>query len=161
MCLIPAVADACEIPVIAAGGIGDGRSMAAAFMLGAEAVQVGSRFVATPESSAHLNFKQRVVDAGEGETLLTLKELTPVRMLRNPFFDKVMDAYSQNADPETLRELLGRGRAKRGMSEGDMVEGELEIGQISGQIDEITPASEVISSMVREFTALLPQYKDL
>lgn len=161
MCLIPAVADACDIPVIAAGGIGDGRSMAAAFMLGAEAVQVGSRFVATPESSAHLNFKQRVVDAGEGETLLTLKELTPVRMLRNPFFDKVMEAYADKADPDTLRELLGRGRAKRGMKEGDMEEGELEIGQISGQIDDITPAAEVVHSMVQEFIELMPQYHDL
>lgn len=161
MCLIPAVADACEIPVIAAGGIGDGRTMAAAFMLGAEAVQVGSRFVATAESSAHQNFKNRVVEAGEGETLLTLKELTPVRLLQNPFFDEVMDAYARKASPEQLKELLGRGRSKRGMKEGDLTDGELEIGQISGRIQEIKSASDVVTSMMDEFTALLPQYENL
>ena len=130
MCLIPLIVDAVEIPVIAAGGIGSGKAMAAAFALGAEGVQIGSRFVATPESSAHINFKNAVVDAEEGATELTLKELTPVRMMKNKFYKDIQAAYNENASPEQLKELLGRARAKKGMFEGDLTEGELEIGQI-------------------------------
>lgn len=154
-CLVPDVVDAVQIPVIAAGGICDGRTMAAAFMLGAEGVQVGSRFVATPESSAHLRFKQAVVDAGEGATTLTLKELTPVRLLHNPFFQQVTEAYANGASSEELRALLGRGRAKKGMREGDLEEGELEIGQVAGRIHAITPAAEIVQSMVAECKDLL------
>ena len=125
MCLIPLVADAVKIPVIAAGGIGSGKSMAAAFALGAEGVQIGSKFVATPESSAHLNFKNAVIEAQEGATELTLKELTPVRMMKNKFYQDIQAAYGENASPEDLKDLLGRARAKKGMFEGDMTEGEL------------------------------------
>ncbi|MFM7309165.1 MAG: NAD(P)H-dependent flavin oxidoreductase, partial [Flavobacteriales bacterium] len=126
MCLIPAVTQATSIPVIAAGGIYNGKSMAAAFALGAEGVQMGSRFIATPEASAHEAFKEAILKAGEGETYLTLKELTPVRLLRNPFFQAVMEAYARGASKEELAELLGRGRAKQGMFLGNMEEGELE-----------------------------------
>lgn len=149
-CLIPDVADAVDIPVIAAGGICDGRTLAAALVLGASGVQVGSRFVATPESSAHQAFKQAVVDAGEGATTLTLKELTPVRLLHNPFYAQVREAYARGASPEELRDLLGRGRAKRGMKEGDLESGELEIGQVAGRIHAITPAAEIVTSIWEE-----------
>ena len=134
LCLVPAVADALKVPVIAAGGIGDARSTLAAFALGAEGVQLGSRFVATPESSAHQAFKDRVVDAGEGSTRLSLKALTPVRLLDNAFARQVAAAEAAGESPEALQALLGRGRAKKGMFEGDMEAGELEIGQVSGQI---------------------------
>ena len=153
LCLIPAVSDAVNIPVIAAGGIGDGRAMMAAFALGAEGVQVGSRFVACVESSAHEAFKQSVLAATEGSTTLTLKELTPVRLLHNPFFEEVQKAYSEGADKEKLAALLGRGRAKKGMFEGDLVQGELEIGQIAATFDEILPASEIINRIIQEFKA--------
>ncbi|MEY3692796.1 MAG: hypothetical protein RL157_120, partial [Bacteroidota bacterium] len=123
MVLVPAVVDAVSIPVVAAGGISDGRSMAAALMLGAEGVQMGSRFVATPEASAHEAFKREVLQAGEGDTQLTLKELAPVRLLKNPFYAEVAAAYARGAQPEELAALLGRGRAKKGMREGDLVEG--------------------------------------
>ena len=151
LCLIPMVADAVEIPVIAAGGIGNGRSMLAAMALGAEGVQVGSRFVASIESSAHQAFKDQVVEAGEGDTLLTLKELTPVRLLKNPFFEKLSAAYEAGASQEDLRAILGRGRAKKGMFEGDLVEGELEIGQVSGYIREILPAATILQNMLTEY----------
>lgn len=150
-CLIPMVAEAISIPLIAAGGIATGKGMLAAMVLGADAVQVGSRFVATPESSGHDNFKEMVVRANEGDTLLTLKELTPVRLLRNPFFDAVQEAYSNCASSEELNALLGRGRAKKGMFEGDLTEGELEIGQVSGLIREIKPAGEVVEEIITEF----------
>ena len=152
LCLIPMVAKAIKIPLIAAGGIGTGRGMLAAMNLGADAVQIGSRFVATPESSAHENFKKVVVDAQEGDTLLTLKELTPVRLVKNEFFKQLKNAYEQNASVDDLNKLLGRGRAKKGMFEGDIVEGELEIGQISGLINEIIPAKQVVEEIVTEFT---------
>ena len=152
LCLIPMVAKAIKIPLIAAGGIGTGRGMLAAMNLGADAVQIGSRFVATPESSAHENFKKVVVDAQEGDTLLTLKELTPVRLVKNEFFKQLENAYEQNASVDDLNKLLGRGRAKKGMFEGDIVEGELEIGQISGLINEIIPAKQVVEEIVTEFT---------
>ena len=155
LCLIPQVCDAVNIPVIAAGGIGDGRAMAAVFALGAEAAQIGSRFVATPESSAHQNFKDAVVEAQEGATKLTLKELTPVRLMKNPFFNQIEEAYEKNASVEDLKELLGRARAKRGMFEGDMTDGELEIGQVSGAIDTIQPAAEVVAEIWNDFKATI------
>lgn len=157
LCLIPMVAKAIKIPLIAAGGIGTGRGMLAALNLGADAVQIGSRFVATPESSAHENFKKVVVDAQEGDTLLTLKELTPVRLVKNEFFKQLENAYEQNASVDDLNKLLGRGRAKKGMFEGDIVEGELEIGQISGLINEIIPAKQVVEEIVTEFTNALKE----
>ena len=154
LCLIPAVRDAVSIPVIAAGGIGSGRAMLAAMVLGADGVQVGSRFVATHESSAHQAFKDKVIQANEGDTLLTLKELTPVRLLKNPFFDAVMDAYRRDASTEELASLLGRGRAKKGMFEGDMEQGELEIGQVSATIKKIESASDVMREFIDEFNTL-------
>ena len=160
LCLIPNVADEIDIPLIAAGGISSGRAMLAAMNLGADAVQIGSRFVASPESSAHENFKQAVLDAKEGDTLLTLKELTPVRLIKNPFFAKVWSAYEEGATDEELRELLGRGRAKKGMFEGDMVEGELEIGQVSGMIDQIKPAADIVAEILQEFKEALAEQND-
>ena len=154
MCLVPAVADACDVPVIAAGGLHDGRSTLAAMMLGAEAVQLGSRFVATPESSAHLAFKEAVLAAGEGATSLELKDVTPVRLLHNHFARRVMAAQQSGATPEELRELLGRGRAKRGMFEGDMKEGELEIGQIAAMLHDLEPAASLVRRLVDECRAL-------
>ena len=154
MCLVPAVADACDVPVIAAGGLHDGRSILAAMMLGGEAVQLGSRFVATPESSAHLAFKEAVLAAGEGATSLELKDVTPVRLLHNDFARRVMAAQQSGATPEALRELLGRGRAKRGMFEGDMKEGELEIGQIAAMLHDLEPAASLVRRLVDECRAL-------
>ena len=151
MCLIPNVAKEISIPLIAAGGIGTGRGMLAAMNLGADGVQIGSRFVATPESSAHQNFKDYVVKANEGDTLLTLKEITPVRLLKNQFFEKVQEAYKNDASIEELQNLLGRGRAKKGMFEGNLVEGELEIGQVSSLINEIKPAADVLREILHEF----------
>lgn len=151
LCLIPAVCDAVDIPVIAAGGIGDGRAMAAAFALGAEAVQVGSRFVASLEASAHQAFKDKIIQTEEGDTHLTLKEITPVRLIKNAFWERVQEAYARGADKEELQTLLGRGRAKKGMFEGDLIEGELEIGQISATFDEILPASQIVEMMMKDF----------
>jgi enoyl-[acyl-carrier protein] reductase II len=156
-CLIPMVAEKITVPLIAAGGIGTGKGMLAALNLGADAVQIGSRFVATPESSAHQLFKDKVVEAKEGDTLLTLKELTPVRLLKNPFFDKVQEAYAQCADKEALEALLGRGRAKKGMFLGDLVEGELEIGQIAGLIHTIKPAADIVTEIVSEYKQALAE----
>jgi enoyl-[acyl-carrier protein] reductase II len=155
MVLVPAVCRAVKIPVIAAGGIATGAQMAAAFALGAEAVQVGSRFVATPESSGHADFKQAVVNAGEGDTKLTLKQLTPVRLLRNKFFNAVDEAEKHGASVEELKELLGRARAKKGMFEGDLDEGELEIGQVSGLISDIKPAADVVEELYTEFLEVI------
>jgi enoyl-[acyl-carrier protein] reductase II len=155
MCLIPMIVDAVDIPVIAAGGIGSGRSMAAAFALGAEGVQIGSRFVATPESSAHAEFKKAVVLAKEGETELTLKELTPVRLMKNKFYQDIQNAYANGASSDELRLLLGRARAKKGMFEGDLKEGELEIGQISSAINELKPAAEIVTEIVHEYNQTL------
>jgi enoyl-[acyl-carrier protein] reductase II len=151
MVLVPAVKKAVSIPVIAAGGIGTGAQMAAAFCLGAEGVQVGSRFVATPEASSHLAFKEAVVQAKEGDTMLMLKELTPVRLLRNKFYEDIQAAEERAASKEELAALLGRGRAKKGMFEGDMQEGELEIGQVSALIHEIKPAAEVVAEIWNDF----------
>lgn len=151
MCLIPLIKENVSIPVIAAGGIGSGQAMAAAFCLGAEAVQVGSLFVASEESSAHDNFKSAVLQAGDGATELTLKELTPVRLLKNDFYMKIQDAYNRDAEKAELEELLGRGRAKKGMYQGDLHEGELEIGQVSATIHEIKPAADIVSKLVQDF----------
>ena len=152
--LVPAVADACTIPVIAAGGIHDARSTLAAFALGAEAVQIGSRFVASRESSAHQAFKDAVVQAGEGATRLSLKALTPVRLLDNPFAREVWSAESGHATPEQLATLLGRGRAKRGMFEGDLTEGELEIGQVAAAFNDLPQAADIVADIDRGYRAL-------
>lgn len=149
--LIPMVKENLRIPLIAAGGIANGQGMLAAMILGADGVQVGSRFVASEESSSHRAFKQLVVDAKEGDTLLTLKELAPVRMLKNKFFEQVMQLYTTNPSKEQLIELLGRARAKKGMFEGDLENGELEIGQIAGLIHDIKPAAQIVRDMVSEF----------
>jgi enoyl-[acyl-carrier protein] reductase II len=154
MCLIPAVVDAVKIPVIAAGGIGCGRTMSAAIALGASGVQVGSRFAMTLESDAHGLFKEMVLAAKEGDTKLTLKEITPVRLLNTPFYKSVIEAYDNGATLDELRELLGRGRAKKGMREGNITDGEFEIGQISGRINSIESAENVIMQMVQEFNAV-------
>lgn len=154
LCLVPAVADALDIPVIAAGGIHDGRTTLAAFAMGASAVQIGSRFVATPESSAHQAFKQRVVEAAEGETRLSLKALTPVRLLHNSFAEAVSAAERRGDSPEQLQSLLGRGRAKKGMYEGDLSEGELEIGQVSGSIAGLKPAADIVHHIEASYRAL-------
>ena len=150
-CLIPDVANAISIPLIAAGGIVDGKSMLAAMILGANGVQIGTRFVASEESSAHDNFKQKVVGLSEGETKLTLKEITPVRMIKNKFFTELDELYLQNAPIDELKRKLGRGRAKKGMFEGDLSEGELEIGQAASQLDSILPAREIIKNLMIEF----------
>ena len=155
LCLIPMVRAAIQIPLIAAGGIGDGRALLAVMNLGADGAQVGSRFVASIESSAHQNFKQAVIDSQEGDTLLTLKELTPVRLLRNPFFDQLMAAYQNGASADALATLLGRGRAKKGMFEGNLTEGELEIGQIAGAFNEILPAATIVRQFIEEFNQAL------
>lgn len=153
MCLIPAVVDAVDIPVIAAGGLHDGKSMLAAMVLGAEGIQMGSRFVVTQESSAHIDFKKTIVDVQEGDTTLTLKEITPVRMIHNEFYKKVVEAYAANASQKQLVDLLGRGRSKKGMFEGNLPEGELSIGQISSMLNEIKPAGEVVEEVVAAFKA--------
>jgi enoyl-[acyl-carrier protein] reductase II len=155
LCLIPMVRKAVSIPVIAAGGIGNGAQMLAVMNMGADAVQVGSRFVASEESSAHLNFKQSVISTKEGDTVLTLKEITPVRLIKNAFYKKVEEAYAKGASKEDLEQLLGRGRAKKGMFEGDLEEGELEIGQISAAFDEILPASKIVENLIREYNQAL------
>jgi enoyl-[acyl-carrier protein] reductase II len=158
--LIPQVRKAITLPLIAAGGIASGAQMAAAFALGAEAVQVGSRFVTTPESSAHENFKKAVVDAKEGDTQLTLKQLTPVRLIKNSFYNNVAEAEKRGASVEELKELLGRTRAKKGMFEGDLEEGELEIGQVSASISDIKPASEIVNEIYFEFQAVVRSFLD-
>ena len=161
MVLIPAVAQAVNIPVIAAGGIATGAQMAAAFCLGASGVQVGSRFVATPEASSHQAFKQAVVQASEGDTQLSLKQLTPVRLLKNDFFKSVQEAENRGASPDELKQLLGRARAKKGMFEGDLKEGELEIGQVSALIKEIKPAGEVLEGIWEDFLKTIQNLKEI
>lgn len=155
LCLIPMVAEELEIPLIAAGGIGTGKGMLAAMTLGADAVQIGSRFVTSNESSAHENFKNAVVEAKEGDTQLTLKDVTPVRLIKNEFYQKVAEAYEEGASTDQLKELLGRGRAKKGMFQGDLVEGELEIGQISGLIHAVKPAAEIVDEIISEYKTAL------
>lgn len=153
--LIPAVCNAVTIPVIAAGGIATGRQMLAAMVLGAEGVQIGSRFVATPEASSHIHFKETVINTNEGDTQLALKRLTPVRLIKNKFFEQIKAAEDDGASVEELQNLLGRGRSKKGMFEGDLEEGELEIGQVSALIKAIKPAAEVVAEIWADFKAAL------
>lgn len=157
LCLIPAVRQAVNIPVIAAGGIATGRQLFAVMALGAEGGQIGSRFVATPEASSHPAFKEAVVAAGEGDTVLSLKKLTPVRLLKNPFQERVAKAEKEGANEETLSGILGRGRAKLGMWEGDLTEGELEIGQASALINDIVPAGALVERIWEEFSMAVAQ----
>lgn len=151
LCLIPMVRQAIRLPLIAAGGIATGAAVAAVFALGAEGAQVGTRFVASAESSAHQAFKQAVLEAQDGATQLTLKELTPVRLLKNTFFEEVQAAYARGATTQDLQALLGRGRAKKGMFEGDMVQGELEIGQVAALVKTIEPAAQILHGLISEF----------
>lgn len=154
MCLIPLIRKAVSLPLIAAGGIGSGASMVAAMALGADGVQIGSRFIASPESSAHQNFKDYVLHAKEGDTQLMLKEITPVRLLKNEFYNQIVSAYDKGATKEELRALLGRGRAKKGMFLGDLEDGELEVGQISATMDTIKPAGEIVQEIIEEFQTI-------
>jgi enoyl-[acyl-carrier protein] reductase II len=149
--LIPMVKEQLQIPLIAAGGIATGRGMLAAMVLGADAVQVGSRFVASNEASSHINFKKKVIESNEGDTILTLKELAPVRILKNKFFEEIQNLYKTRPNTEELLKLLGRARAKKGMFEGDIEDGELEIGQIAGLIHDIKPAAQIVREMMAEF----------
>lgn len=151
MCLIPMVRDAVRIPVIAAGGIGSGRAILAAMALGADGVQIGSAFAVSEESSAHPRFKDKIIQAAEGDTKLSMKKLTPVRLLKNEFADAVARAEAAGADTEVLERILGHARAKMGMFEGDMEQGELEIGQVSAMLKEIKPAAEVLKKLWQEF----------
>lgn len=151
LCLIPQVVDALEIPVIAAGGIADGRGMAAALALGAEGVQVGTRFAATQESSAHPAYKAAVVEAGDRDTVVALQALTPVRLIKNAFSQQALEAEAQGASPAELKALLGQGRGRRGIFEGDLEAGEIEAGQIAGMIADLPPAEEVMQRLVREY----------
>ncbi|MFB6341566.1 NAD(P)H-dependent flavin oxidoreductase [Saccharicrinis sp. FJH62] len=155
MTLIPAVRRATSLPLIAAGGIGSGESMLAAFALGAEGVQIGSLFAASEESSAHVNFKQKVASISEGDTMLSLKKLTPVRLIRNSFYNRVAEAELRCATVEELKDILGRGRAKRGIFEGDMEEGELEIGQVSATINYIKPVKEIMKDLMESYNQAL------
>ncbi len=159
--LIPMVRRNISIPLIAAGGIATGRGMLAAMVLGADGVQMGSRFAASVESSAHDNFKKTIVQVEEGGTQLTLKELAPVRLIKNKFYDDLQELYSKCPTPEALKELLGRARAKRGMFEGDLVEGELEIGQIAGLIDEILPVNQIFNNIISEFETAKNQVRSI
>jgi len=153
--LVPAVKQAVKIPVIAAGGIATGRQMLAVMVLGAEGVQIGSRFVCTPEASSHLNFKEAVVKAKEGDTLLSMKKIVPVRLLKNHFFEVIKTAELRGATEEELKQILGRARAKKGMFEGDLDEGELEIGQVSALINDIKPAGAIVQELWNDFNAAL------
>ena len=157
--LIPMVKEKINIPLIAAGGIASGRGMLAAMVLGADGVQIGSRFVASEESSAHINFKNIVVDTKDGGTDLTLKELTPVRLIKNTFYQQVQELYKHNPTREELNEFLGRARAKKGMFEGDLELGELEIGQIAGLIHKIKPATQIVEEIVREYELIKNKFK--
>ena len=159
--LIPQIKSSISLPIIAAGGIATGTQMAAAFVLGADGVQIGSRFVATFESSAHENFKNKIIQAKEGDTQLTLKQLTPVRLIKNKFFDEVIQAEQSGASIEELKNLLGKARAKKGMFEGDLIDGELEIGQVSASINEIKSASEVINEIYSEYKSVIKKISQL
>jgi enoyl-[acyl-carrier protein] reductase II len=159
--LIPMVKKQLSIPLIAAGGIATGRGMLAAMVLGADGVQVGSRFAASIESSAHENFKNTIINCKEGETQVTLKELAPVRLIKNKFYNDIQELYKTNPSVEDLKTLLGRARAKRGMFEGDLVEGELEIGQISGLFEEIKSAKDIIDDMIHEFEIAKSEIQNL
>ncbi|MEI6898950.1 MAG: nitronate monooxygenase [Bacteroidota bacterium] len=159
--LIPAVRSVTKLPLIAAGGIGSGRAMLAAMVLGADGVQIGSRFAVSVESSAHTAFKQLVVDAVEGETRLSLKQIVPVRLLKNPFFEKIREKEESGATVEELKDFLGKGRAKSGMFLGDLIEGELEIGQVSSMINSIVPASEILEEIMDEYRIALNEIRQM
>ena len=151
LCLIPQVAKSIHVPLIAAGGIGSGQAMLAVMNLGADGVQIGTRFITSTESSANLAFKNKILESKEGDTILTLKELTPVRLVKNEFYNQIANAYENNASVDSLKELLGKGRAKKGMFEGDLVEGELEIGQVSSTINKILSAEQIINEIIEEY----------
>lgn len=155
MILIPLVSESVSIPVIAAGGIATGRQMLAAMVLGADGVQIGSRFVASEEASSHANFKNAIIHSNEGDTVLTLKELAPVRMMKNHFYEEILQAYQNHSTIEELKNLLGKRRAKKGMFEGDLAEGELEIGQVSALIKEIKPADKIVKEIWEQFNEAL------
>lgn len=159
--LIPMVKEHIQIPLIAAGGIATGQAMLAAMVLGADGVQVGSRFAASEESSAHVNFKKLIIDTKEGDTELTLKELAPVRLIKNKFYNDLQELYKKSPTPEQLQQLLGRGRAKKGMFEGDLEAGELEIGQVAGLIHDIKPVAQIVEDMMCEFTEAKKQVSNL
>jgi enoyl-[acyl-carrier protein] reductase II len=159
--LIPSVKEHLKIPLIAAGGIGTGAAMLAVMVLGADGVQIGSRFVASAEASSHALFKVKVVEAKEGDTHLTLKELAPVRLLKNKFYEDVQNGYANGYSPEQLKQLLGRARAKKGMFEGDMEEGELEIGQVSALIHDIKPAADIVLELMADFKKAIDGIEDL
>jgi len=161
MCLIPLIQEVCDLPLIAAGGIGSGMAIAAALALGADGVQIGSLFAASEESSAHINFKKKITEMKDGDTELSLKQLTPVRLIKNDFYQKIKTAETAGAGPEELKELLGRGRAKKGMFEGDLSEGELEIGQISASIRSILPASQIMQNLIEEYNRSITQLHPL
>jgi enoyl-[acyl-carrier protein] reductase II len=161
MVLIPMVRNAVKIPLIAAGGIGSGRQMLAAMALGADGVQIGSRFVASKESSAHEHFKNAVINSHEGDTQLTMKQLVPVRLMKNQFYKRIEDAELHGATPEQLKEILGRARAKKGMFEGDMEEGELEIGQVSAMVKEIKTAGAIVEEIIAEYNSVQREISSL
>lgn len=157
--LIPMVKEKISIPLIAAGGIATGRGMLAAMVLGADAVQIGSRFVASNEASSHINFKEKVVESHDGATQLTLKEIAPVRLIKNQFYDEVQELYKTSPSKDELKSLLGRGRAKKGMFEGDLDQGELEIGQVAGLIHSIIPAADIVIEIIEEFNSVKEEFK--
>ena len=157
--LIPMVKEHLKIPIIAAGGIGNGRGMLAAMVLGADGVQIGSRFAASIESSAHKNFKQKIIEVKDGDTQLTLKELAPVRLIKNKFYNEIEDLYKTNPSNEELKELLGRARAKKGIFEGDLIQGELEIGQIAGIINEVKSSKDILEEIISDFESTKKLFK--
>ncbi len=159
LCLIPAIKEVCDLPLIAAGGIGSGQAIAAVMTLGADGAQIGSLFAASVESSAHHNFKEKITSLKDGDTELSLKQLTPVRLIKNEFYQTVKMAEQRCASSEELVQILGRGRAKKGMFEGDMVEGELEIGQVASTIHTIRPAAEIVEQLIKDYNATIPLLK--
>ena len=161
LCLIPMIKEVCSLPLIAAGGIGSGQAIAACMALGADGVQIGSLFAASQESSAHQNFKEKITTLNDGDTELSLKQLTPVRLIKNEFYQKVKSAETNGASTEELSTLLGRGRAKKGMFEGDMVEGELEIGQIAATIKTILPAKDIMANLIRQYNESIQHFTKL
>ena len=161
MCLIPQIKSIVDIPLIAAGGIGSGKSILAAMSLGADAVQIGSLFAASKESSAHINFKNKIIESNDGDTVLTLKEITPVRLLKNDFYFQIENAYRNNASVEDLRDILSKGRAKKGIFEGNITDGELEIGQISSSISQIQSVDQIFKKLIDEFNSKIDYLKDI
>ena len=161
MCLIPQIKSIVDIPLIAAGGIGSGNSILAAMSLGADAVQIGSLFAASKESSAHINFKNKIIESNDGDTVLTLKEITPVRLLKNDFYFQIENAYRNNASVEDLKDILSKGRAKKGIFEGNIIDGELEIGQISSSISQIQSVDQIFKKLIDEFNSKIDYLKHI